>query len=150
MFVDELGYCILTLLQYRSDISPAQLLPTCLTIFSSLRRALGPCVGVVTEWFVKQVYIKTILQVASVFTGEKLSSVRFFLTYLVLFYLNFAPFQKNEAFLNIEDLEVVLESLCDLVSDVSFIPSLYASFDSNPSKPDIVFPLVENVSKCCW
>lgn len=75
VFVDELGYTILSLLQYRSDTSPAQLLPTCLTIFSSLRLALGPCVGVVTEWFVKQVYIKTILQVASVFTGEKLSSV---------------------------------------------------------------------------
>ena len=75
--MDDLGYCILTLLQYRSDTSPTQLLPTCLTIFSSLRLALGPCIGVVTEWFVKQVYIKTIMQVASVFTGEKLSSVSF-------------------------------------------------------------------------
>ena len=49
---------------------------------------------------------------------------------------------------SIEELEIVLESLADLLADLGFLPSLFASFDCDPSKGDIVQPLVKYLSSC--
>ncbi len=49
---------------------------------------------------------------------------------------------------SIEDLEAILESLCDLLSDSVFIPSLYSSFDCDPTKPDIALPLLKSICDC--
>jgi Sec7 domain len=49
---------------------------------------------------------------------------------------------------SIDELEIVLESLADLLADLGFLPSLFASFDCDPSKGDIVQPLVKYLSSC--
>jgi Sec7 domain len=49
---------------------------------------------------------------------------------------------------SIEELEIVLESLADLLADLGFLPSLFASFDCDPSKGDIVQPLVKYLTSC--
>ena len=47
-----------------------------------------------------------------------------------------------------EELEMILESLCDMLSNTGFLTSLYASFDCEPTKPDIARPLVSYLGKC--
>jgi Sec7-like guanine-nucleotide exchange factor len=42
-----------------------------------------------------------------------------------------------------EELEIILENFCDLLSDSSFLPSLFASFDCDPTRIDIVQPIVQ-------
>jgi len=47
-----------------------------------------------------------------------------------------------------EELEMILDSLCDLLSDEGFLPTLFASFDCDPTKPDIVSPLLNYIGQC--
>ena len=49
---------------------------------------------------------------------------------------------------SIAELELILESLADLLADLGFLPSLFASFDCDPSKGDIVQPLVKYLGAC--
>lgn len=46
----------------------------------------------------------------------------------------------------VELLEYLVDSLCDLLASVSFLPSIYATFDCNLSSPDIAGALVKNIS----
>ena len=55
---------------------------------------------------------------------------------------------SSSASFSTDELEIVLESLTDLLADPSFIPSLFASFDCDPTKADIVQPLVKYLGTC--
>ncbi len=52
------------------------------------------------------------------------------------------------AVFSVDELELVLESLCDLLADASFVPSLYASFDCDPTRPDVARPLLKSICVC--
>lgn len=54
----------------------------------------------------------------------------------------------NGAVFGVDELELVLESLCDLLADASFVPSLYASFDCDPTRPDLAQPLLTSICSC--
>lgn len=56
----------------------------------------------------------------------------------------------DTAFFRLDELELILESLGDVVSDLSFIPALFVSFDCDPTSADLVQPLLEYLSRCCW
>ena len=49
---------------------------------------------------------------------------------------------------SIEELEMILDFLLDFVAIPGFLPSLYASFDCDAGKPDIVKPLFHYFGKC--
>jgi hypothetical protein len=49
--------------------------------------------------------------------------------------------------LRIEAIEMILDSLCDLIAEDSFLPSLYASFDCYPTAADIVKPFIQLLTK---
>jgi hypothetical protein len=55
-----------------------------------------------------------------------------------------------QAHFRLDELEVIFENLCDMLSDPSFIPSLFISFDCNPTSGDVVQPLVQYVCRCNW
>lgn len=48
--------------------------------------------------------------------------------------------------MDVEFLEYLVDSLCDLLSNVSFLPSIFASFDCNPSSENIAQSIVGYVS----
>ena len=43
---------------------------------------------------------------------------------------------------------MVLESLCDLLADDGFLPTLFASFDCDPTRSDLVQPMIQYLSQC--
>ena len=50
----------------------------------------------------------------------------------------------------LDELEVVFESLSDLLSDVSVLPGWFASFDCDPTSADLVQPLIQYLCRCNW
>lgn len=61
-----------------------------------------------------------------------------------------APAAGDAGFFRLDELELILESLGDVVSDLSFLPALFVSFDCDPTSADLVQPLLEYLSRCCW
>jgi hypothetical protein len=49
---------------------------------------------------------------------------------------------------SIDELEIILECLADLLSDASFLPLLFANFDCDPTKADVVQPLLMYIGTC--
>lgn len=141
MIRDELGSC-LVLLSSKKDLPPA-VLRSALGIFSTLFLTMGPSIRVLAECFLKFVYLKSLHQLLFMFSQyEDVSSGN---------WDSNSPnngYNFDAASSNFEELEMILESLADLVSDAGFIPSLYASFDCDPSKPDVVQPLIHLLSRC--
>lgn len=43
---------------------------------------------------------------------------------------------------------MVFESLCDLLADDGFLPALFASFDCDPTRSDLVQPMIQYLSQC--
>lgn len=56
----------------------------------------------------------------------------------------------DDSSFRLDELEVIFESLCDLLSDVSVLPSWFASFDCDPTSADLVQPLVQYLCRCNW
>lgn len=61
-----------------------------------------------------------------------------------------APALEDTTFFRLDELELILESLGDVVSDLSFLPALFVSFDCDPTSADLVQPLLEYLSRCSW
>lgn len=70
LLTDELGLCILSLLQHRGDSSPPHILQTSLSIFMMLRSTLGPNIRILVECFTKQVFTKAMVQIADLLLVE--------------------------------------------------------------------------------
>jgi hypothetical protein len=60
-----------------------------------------------------------------------------------------APSTDGSSF-RLDELEVIFESLSDLLSDVAVLPSWFASFDCDPTSADLVQPLVQYLCRCNW
>jgi hypothetical protein len=58
-----------------------------------------------------------------------------------------SPVQSTNQF-SIEELELIFDCLLDFIAIPGFIPSLYASFDCDATKPDAVKPLFQYLGKC--
>jgi hypothetical protein len=58
------------------------------------------------------------------------------------------PAVLDPAALRTESLELVLESLADLFADPLFLSTLFASFDCDPARKDLVQPLMQVLSRC--
>lgn len=57
---------------------------------------------------------------------------------------------SSSADFRLDELEVIFESLSDLLSDVSVLPTWFASFDCDPTSADLVQPLVQYLCRCNW
>lgn len=138
MVRDDLGRYLVLLCTNR-NFAPS-ILQTSLGIFTSLLISIGPSMRLLVECFMKHVYIKSLHQLLNVFTQYEES------LYGNTDIATTIPMQDLDVF-TIEELELILESLSDLISDSGFLPSLFASFDCDPTKPDIIQPLIHYLSR---
>jgi hypothetical protein len=70
MLTDDLGLCILSLLQHRDESSPPHVLQVSLSIFMMLKTTLGPNFRILIECFTKQVFTKAMIQISELLTHE--------------------------------------------------------------------------------
>jgi len=82
---------------------------------------------VVIECFMQYVYIKGLHQLLGLLKGSDDSS---------------------DTMYSSMELEVIFDSLSDLVSDNTYITTLFISFDCDPQRPDILQPLFHYLSRC--
>jgi hypothetical protein len=135
---DSLGKCLI-LLSTRKDFAPS-VLQSILSLFATLFVSLGPCLRVLIESFFRYVYIKALHQIVGLLSQFDVVSPDFTnpITLAQLIGKGYG----------LEELEMILESLADLLADPGFIPSLFASYDCDPLASDIVRPLVHYLCQC--
>ena len=150
---DHLGRCLILLSSRRG--LPSAVLQSALGLFALTVQLMGPTTRIIIECFMRYIYIKAILQVRVIFASHD-ESMR----------LMIDPPQSKEtaasssnlqslllttsssAAFSLDEIEIILESLADLLADIGFLPSLFTSFDCDPSKGDIVQPLIKYLSSC--
>eukprot|EP00596_Hydrurales_sp_CCMP1899_P004941 CAMPEP_0119047238 /NCGR_PEP_ID=MMETSP1177-20130426/51980_1 /TAXON_ID=2985 /ORGANISM="Ochromonas sp, Strain CCMP1899" /LENGTH=1905 /DNA_ID=CAMNT_0007021581 /DNA_START=110 /DNA_END=5824 /DNA_ORIENTATION=- len=153
---DDLGRCLI-LLSSRRDFPP-MVLQSLLGVFSLTVQLMGPSARILVECFMRFIYIKAVLQIRVIFASHD-QSMRMMLessqsgsSSSKETGLNSAQSQLSSsssgAGFTIEELEIILESLADLLADLGFIPSLFASFDCDLTKGDVVQPLVKYLGAC--
>ena len=164
---NELGRCLI-LICSRRDL-PIAVLQNALGLFSFLRQLLGPAVKILVECFMRYIFIKALLQVRVLFSqhdeamrlisdpqagsssaAASVGGSAGMATQGGSGTLNggHTNSTNSSAPFSVEELEVVLESLVDLLADPSFLPSLFASFDCDPTKSDVVQPLIRYLGTC--
>jgi hypothetical protein len=55
-----------------------------------------------------------------------------------------------ESGFRLDEIEAILESLSDLLSEGSLLTTWFASFDCDPTSADLVQPVVEYICRCSW
>ena len=147
---DDLGRCLI-LLCSRRDL-PATALQSSLCLFSLTVQLMGPRTRILVECFMKFIYIKAILQVRVMFASHD-ESMRVMTETQTVKETTATPspahsMHSSPTSFSIAEIELILESLADLLADLGFLPSLFASFDCDPSKGDIVQPLIKYLGAC--
>jgi hypothetical protein len=149
---DDLGLCLI-LLASRTDLPPV-VLQGVLSLFSTLVMSLGPMLYVLVEAFLVHVYLKslnqlhTLLENSSVVLGEKPLDNDNGATINVAVANSTAASSAHRDTYSIEQLEMILESLLDALSDSSFLAMIFISFDCDPSRVDIMKPMFSYLCKC--
>ena len=144
MVRDDLAKCLLMISAKREF--PPSVLQCILSIFGTLITSVGPSMRIMIECFLVHVYMKGLTQVYDMLVtkGEYLNSddesVRASITT--------ASAKLFRSGFSIEELGMILESLADLLLARGFLQSLYATFDCDPTKADLVQPLLGYLSKC--
>ena len=141
-------------------LSPA-VLQAVLSVFVALLNTVGPCMRILVECFMRQVYLKALVQTYNLFSeqvhllgdGVDVISPFFSLpaggTSAPTAAQPSASASEDSNF-RIDELEVIFESLSDILSDSALLPSLFVSFDCNPTSIDLVQPIVQYICRCCW
>eukprot|EP01038_Epipyxis_sp_PR26KG_P004477 gene4477-6328_t len=152
---DELGLHLLMLCAKR-DSYPPIVLQLSLGIFATLYNSIGPYIRIMVECFIKQVYMKALVQLLDIFTSLMMqedskddftpTDVRQSPMKLSL-NNNAAAGNIPSTNFKVEELEIILESLCDFLADVAFLPALFSSFDCDPTKADLVQPMIQYLSR---
>lgn len=70
MIGDDLGFCMLMLCAKRDSGYPTIVLQLGLSIFGTLLNSLGPCLRIMTECILKQVYIKALSQLLETMSSQ--------------------------------------------------------------------------------
>lgn len=147
MIRDDLGLCLI-LLAGRTDLPPV-VLQGVLSLFAALVRSLGPLLYVLVESFMVHVYLKSLNQLlmlledSSVILGSSKATSTGNSSKT-----NMEKFLRSSDSFSIEQLEMVLESLLDALSDASFLSMIFISFDCNPSRVDIFKPMFGYLCRC--
>lgn len=136
----ELGYSIISLasrLHLLDTITSQHII----NVFVTMVNSEGCANRFMVESFLRQVFLKYLHAawgLVSNFVRDDFSLVE-----LLCPADNIPSFAAT---LEVELLEYLVDSLCDLFSSVSFLPSIYATFDCNPTAPDIAYTLIKYIS----
>ena len=180
--MDELGFSLLMLSSARGTSSSGSgngtvVLQMVLSVFGALLSSLGPCLRILAECFVRQVYLKALVQTFGVFS-EQVQLLSEGVEVVSPFFrvassstaasssssplpsaagagnasveAAAASSSASSSAFRLDELEVVFESLSDLLSDRALLPALFVSFDCNPTSTDLAQPLVQYISRCAW
>ena len=146
---DDLGLCLI-LLAGRTDFPPV-VLQSVLSLFSTLVLSFGPVLYVLVEAFLVHVYMKslnhlhTLLDNSPVVLGIGKSRAVVDDGASINIAAANAPTPNSYS---IGHVEVILESLLDTLSDSSFLAMVFISFDCDPSRGDILKPMLNYLCKC--
>lgn len=138
---DDLGKCLVLICAKRDY--PVVVTQNILSLYSSLVFSLGSTIKIVIECFMKQIYLKALHQ-----TLGMLSANDDVLNGLVETKGGHQKKKQSPTQFSTEELEVIFESLSDQIADEGFLPSMFASFDCDPSKTDMVIPVIRYLSHC--
>ena len=151
---DDLCRC-LVLLVARREFVPL-VLQSILSLFGTLFTLFGPILRVFISCFIPSVYLKALHQLNNHFAKQYDTIMR----PIIADTDNYTP-QPGQAGsmtpgaqstintnFNFDEMEMILESLGDLISESGFLPTLFASFDCDPSSSNIVQPLVKYLCQC--
>jgi hypothetical protein len=129
MIRDDLGRCMVIIGSKRRFSSLVLL--NILGLFTTLVKSMSPALRITVELFFVHIYLKALHQLRDrLYTIVSGSPPRnLYSIYSTAF--------------SIEELEMIMESLSDLVSYDGFLSSLFISFDCDPIKPDLVRSLFE-------
>jgi hypothetical protein len=114
---------------------------------------LGPSLRIAVECFVKYVFLRALVQLRSDFANfDEAMRLNSEAQAVGGSPVNASPPSGSqvgsESGFSIDELEIILQCLSDMLSDASFLPMLFINFDCDPTKPDIVQPLVMHLSTC--
>lgn len=136
---DDLSKCLVMLATKHHY--PPVVLQNILGLVVSLYTSFGPVLKVLIECFFQHVFLKALHQLNSLLSkqDEIQSGLR-----------DKSPRGGSSPYwgYSVEELEMILDFLLDFVAIPGFLPSLYASFDCDAGKPDIVKPLFQYFGKC--
>lgn len=138
---DDLGKCLVLICAKREY--PIVVIQSILNVFGTLVAAIGSTIRNTVECFMKQVYLKALHQ-----TLGMLSANDDALNGLAGLDDKGGKGAVTLVGFSVEELEVIFESLSDIMADQGFIPSLFASFDCDPTKSDIIVPVIRYLSHC--
>ena len=152
-FRDDLGRCLVMLAGKQRF--PVAVMSAVLDIFTSILSTYGPVMRVVVENFMRHVFLKALYQTLRLFGEQDI-------------FLNgqneeglsdgyagaLTPTSKDlsrdgdAGSFSVPKLELILQNLVDLLADFDFVPSIFASFDCDTTKNDVVQPMVRYLSRC--
>lgn len=143
---DDLSRCLILLAGKRGY--PAVVFQNILGLFSTLYTSFGPALKVLIECFTIYVFLKSLHQMSNLLgtQDEIQSGVRSPRPNPPGSPNSVSPQSSNQ--FSVEELEMIFDCLLDFIAIPGFIPSLYASFDCDATKPDAVKPLFQYLGKC--
>jgi hypothetical protein len=140
---DDLGLCLI-LLASKTELPPV-VLESVLNTFSTLVMSLGPMLFVLVESFLVHVYLKGLSQLHSLLQDVSVFAEN---SSRVVSSKSSAETSKYSGYYSIELLEVILESLQDVLSEPGFLSMMFISFDCDPSRQNIFQPMFSYLCKC--
>jgi hypothetical protein len=156
-FHQDIFFCLINI-GSQWETLPVKTLQNILSLFTTLIAVSGGLIRHVVEHFMRQVYIKALIKYIELLNFQIGIShpLRELLTQ------GAAISQENMNQMNnsgskdpnlpippirTEVLEIIFESLTDILCEDAYLPSLYASFDCNPLAVDLVQPLIQLISR---
>lgn len=136
----------LILLTAKKDL-PSVVLQHVLGVVLTLFTSMGTCLRLLTECFFQYVFLKSLHQLLGMLKTQEEEQGNpeiYAPDGRILSVVSNLPSTGYSE----DDLELILECLCDVLSYPGILPSLFASFDCDPTKPDIATPLVHYLGKC--
>jgi hypothetical protein len=136
----ELGYSIISLasrLHFVDTITAQHII----NVFVTMMNTEGCVNRPMVECFIRQVFLKY-MHVAWYLVSNHVRR-NFSLVEVLCPAVDVPAFAST---VEVVFLEYLVDSLCDLLASVSFLPSIYATFDSNWSSPDLATSLIKYIS----
>mmetsp|Transcript_5922 Transcript_5922/g.9632 ORF Transcript_5922/g.9632 Transcript_5922/m.9632 type:complete len:2029 (-) Transcript_5922:706-6792(-) len=135
---DDLSRSVVMLAVRRSHSS--QVLQHVLSLYASLYHTFGPVLKVLIECFSLYVHSKALHQLMHMLELQHEQQQKGVISP--------GAIVTEDGQFSIDELEMIFDSFVDFLGNSGFMSSLYCSFDCDPTKPDILRPMFQYISKC--
>jgi hypothetical protein len=135
---DDLSRCVVMLAVQRTNSS--SVLQHVLALYAALYYTFGPVLKVLIECFSLYVHSKALHQLMVMLEQQHEQQQKGI--------VSAGAIVPEEGQYTVEELEMIFDSFVDFLGHSGFMSSLYSSFDCDPTKPDILQPMFQYISKC--